>query len=73
MFGNKVKVESSLYEKLEKVSDSMGVSVDEFAGKVLENEVDKILSSVSANNAENLSQNEIDSITKKLKGLGYLD
>ncbi len=73
MFGNKVKVEGSLYEKLEKVSDSMGVSVDEFAGKVLETEVDKILNSISSSNSDNLSQNEIDSITKKLKGLGYLD
>lgn len=73
MFGNKIKIDDSLYAKLEKVTDTMGVSVNEFASKVLENEVDKILGSVSSSDASNLSQSEIDAISKKLKGLGYLD
>ena len=72
MFGNKIKVDGALYEKLQKVSDTMGVSVDEFAEKVLEAEVDKILNSSSSGDGD-ISQNEIDEISKKLKGLGYLD
>ncbi|MDD7473121.1 MAG: hypothetical protein SPJ04_06520 [Bdellovibrionota bacterium] len=73
MFGKKIQVESSLYEKLKKVTDTMGVSVNEFATKVLENEVDKILGAASSKDASDLSQSEIDAISKKLKGLGYLD
>ncbi|MGI6680907.1 MAG: hypothetical protein ACOX3T_05435 [Bdellovibrionota bacterium] len=73
MFAKKIKIDDLLYEKLKKVADTMGVSVSEFACKVLETETDRILNAESSKDASDLSQSEIDAISSKLKGLGYLD
>lgn len=71
MFGPKLKIEKTLYEKIKLAAEVLGcASPEEFAEKVLETEADKVLQQSAK---ENISKDEIDDITNKLKGLGYLD
>ena len=71
MFGKSIKLEKSLYEKLEVAAQiAKCASVQELAIQILETEADKILASTAKSD---LSQDQIDDITKKLQGLGYLD
>lgn len=69
MFGPKIKISQSLYEKLKKAAETAGCSsLDEFAERALEREADKILARAGKNE---LSKEEVEDIANKLKGLGY--
>ncbi len=71
MFDPKIKINKSLFEKLKVASEASGAtSINEFVEKILEKEVDRVLS--KSNRAE-LSKTEIDDITAKLQGLGYIE
>jgi hypothetical protein len=71
MFEPKIKVRRDLMDKLKLAVEVMGsASVEEFVEKVLEREVDEILT--KAGRGE-ISQAEVDDIANKLKGLGYLE
>lgn len=69
--GKKIKVPEELYDLMEQASNiEMATSVEEWAIKVLG---DKASELVRAAGKKELSQDEVDDITKKLQGLGYLD
>lgn len=70
MFGQKIKIEKTLYDKLKTVADVMGCSVEEFAVKALEREADRVL---SKSGRTEVSAAEVEDIANKLKGLGYLE
>lgn len=71
MFEPKVKIRKTLYDKIESASQAMGcASVEEFVEKTLEAEAERVL---SQSGKENISKEEIEDISNKLKGLGYLD
>lgn len=71
MFGPKLKVSQSLYEKLKLASQIRGASsLDEFVERVLEPKVDEILQQAGK---KPVTKEEVDDITEKLKGLGYLE
>lgn len=62
MFGPKVKVEKSLYDKVKKYSDIAGYSsVDEFVHHALTKEIEQFEDAASE-----------EEIREKLKGLGYI-
>ncbi len=64
MFGPKIKLDRSLYDRAAKVSQIAGyASVDEFVAHVLERELDAI------DGDEDKSDEEV---VDRLKGLGYL-
>jgi len=66
MFGNKIKIEDDLYEKVKKCSAAAGyASVDEFVAHVLEKEVGKILGPGDRDPEEE--------VRKRLQGLGYIE
>jgi hypothetical protein len=72
MFGKKIKVSDELMERLKQASSLMGCSsVDEFAEKILMAETEKILAAPISSAAP--GQQEVEAITRKLKGLGYLE
>jgi len=63
MFGPKLKIEKSLYERLKKVARDQGYSsAEEFALHVLEKAVGTVEDSESE-----------DEVRKRLRGLGYLE
>lgn len=72
MFGSSsVKISKELMEKVKEASEAMGcTSVQEFVENVLTAEVEKILTQGAAQAA---SSKEVEDITNKLKGLGYLE
>ena len=71
MFKKSLKLEKVLVDKLTVASQIMKcTSMEEFALQVLEAEADKVLSNTAS---QDLSQSQIDDITNKLKGLGYLE
>jgi hypothetical protein len=71
MFKPKITISKELYEKIKAASEhEMCSSVDEWAVKILEQEAMKIL---TAAGKTDISAAEIDDITKKLQGLGYLE
>lgn len=62
MFGNKVKLEKGLYEKVKKYSEIAGYStVEEFVTHALEKELAKLEDAGSE-----------EEIKKRLRGLGYI-
>lgn len=63
MFGSKIKIEKSLYDRLSEVAQKAGyASVDEFATHILEKEVSK------------LDDTESDEqLQERLRGLGYIE
>lgn len=68
MFKPKIIVTRELMEKLKTAAAASGCSsVDEFAVRALEAEADKVLL------ASNPQSADVDEITRKLKGLGYLE
>lgn len=70
--GKKIKVPSSLYEQLEKASNFVGcTSVDEYVEKVLSSDCARILQ-MSGKNAV-VTDDKLQDIKNKLKGLGYLE
>lgn len=63
MFGPKIKLDASLYERLRKCAETAGYSsVDEFIHHTLE----KAVASLEEANSEK-------DIEKQLQGLGYID
>ena len=69
MFGPKIKVRASLLEKLKQAAQMMGcASVEEYVDKILEAEANKVLSG-----SGKVSDETLQDITHKLKGLGYLE
>ena len=79
MFGKKVKVRPALYEKLEEAAKLIGcASVEEFAERALESEVTRVLVSAkqkatTPGSSTAASQQDVQKIADKLKGLGYLE
>jgi hypothetical protein len=68
---NSIKLDQVLIDKLTVASQIMKCStMEEFAIQVLEAEADKVLTQTASSD---LSQDQIDDITNKLKGLGYLE
>ena len=71
MFKPKVTVPQKVLEKIRVASQIMGcASVEEFVAKILETEADKILSQTAS---KEVSAKDVEDITNKLKGLGYLE
>lgn len=68
MFGNKIKVDEELYEKIKKCAALAGyATADEFATHVLEKEIARILGSGDASDADD------EEAKKQLQGLGYIE
>ena len=64
MFGPKIKVEKSVYDRLKKVAEVAGYSsVDEFAQHVLEREINQI---------DPGGDKDPEAMREKLRGLGYI-
>ena len=71
MFGNKIKLSSSVYELVKQAAEIRGASsVEEFVEGILAREAQKIV--MEAGKGE-MSKDEIEDIANKLKGLGYLE
>jgi len=71
MFGPKIKIDQTLYEKLKLVCEIQRIaSPEELAEKVLGDYVEPILQQAGKGD---LSAAEIDDIANKMKGLGYLE
>lgn len=71
MFGKKISLEKELWEKLDVAAKIMKcASVEELVIQILTAESDKILTNTA--NSKEMSQDQIDDIANKLKGLGYL-
>lgn len=72
MFGSSsIKLPKELMEKLKIAAETMGcASVNEFVETTLTTEVEKIITQGAAKSA---SSKEVEDITNKLKGLGYLE
>jgi hypothetical protein len=66
MFGNRIKLDDELFEKVRKCAEMLGyASPEEFAAHVLEKEVTRHL------NPEQRDPEE--EIKKRLQGLGYIE
>lgn len=71
MFGYKLKLSAELAEKLRVAAQIAGAaSTEEFAVRILETEVERVLASTGKKEA---SPEEVEDIANKLKGLGYLE
>ena len=71
MFGPKIKVSKSLYDKLKKASEVAGCSsLEEFVDGILNREAQRIITQVGK---DSVSKEEMEDIANKLKGLGYLE
>lgn len=72
MFGKKIKVSDELMARLQDAVTVVGCSsVDEFAERVLTAEIERVLAGASTMTEP--TQKDVEAITKKLKGLGYLE
>ena len=72
MFKPKITLEKHVYDKVRVAAELSGcTSVDEFVVQLLEREADAVITAKSSN--KNVSDAEIDEISQKLKGLGYLE
>lgn len=71
MFGTKIKLSKELYDKVKVAAEVLGcASVEEFVSGILEREIEELLSQAGKNEA---TPEEVEEITNKLKGLGYLE
>ena len=73
MFGSpgKIKFSADLWERIKLAAEIRGgSSPEEFVERIVAVEVDKILQQAGRNNP---SDKEVEDITNKLKGLGYLE
>lgn len=67
----KIPVSKALYERAKTAAEKQGASsLEEFVQKIIEKEVDKVLSPAMKHEA---TSQEIEDITSKMKGLGYLE
>jgi CRISPR/Cas system-associated exonuclease Cas4 (RecB family) len=63
--GTKVKLEKDLYERCKKHAEEAGYSsTEEFIAYTLEKELRKV---------EGISKEDQEEVTKRLKGLGYIE
>lgn len=68
MFGNRIKIEDDLFDKLQKCAALAGYSsTDEFITHVLEKEVQRLLGP-----GEHGTESE-EELKKRLQGLGYIE
>lgn len=72
MFGsNKIKVSPELYEKLQRAAKIAGcASLDEFVEGILDREAQRVISQAGK---DNVTDEEVQAIASKLRGLGYLE
>lgn len=71
IFGKKLKIDDSLYELLVKAAEIKGASSpEELANDLLASGIDQIIRSAGKGD---VSSEELEDITNKLKGLGYLE
>lgn len=71
LFGKKLKIDDSLYELLVKAAEIKGASSpEELANDLLADGIDQIIRSAGKGD---VSSEELEDITNKLKGLGYLE
>jgi len=74
MFGTKIAIRKELLDRLEKASTDCGCSsVQEFVENALEKELERLERSKKEGMEHERKQKEVDEITEKLKGLGYID
>ena len=68
MFGNRVKIDDELFEKVKKCAALAGyASTDEFVLHVLEKEVTRLLGSGEE------KRDPEEEVKKRLQGLGYIE
>lgn len=71
MFKPKVTIRKPIYDKIKTATEMLGsASVEEFVERTLESEADRIINQSASGN---VSAEEVDKISSKLKGLGYLE
>jgi hypothetical protein len=70
MFSKKIKIPDALWAELEQICQSIGCSIEEFATKAIEREVQKAQSSSGRSEA---TASEVEAIANKMKGLGYIE
>ena len=67
MFGNRIKLDDELFEKVKQCAEKAGyATVDEFVVHVLEKEVTRLL-------GPNQSSDPEEQVKKRLQGLGYIE
>lgn len=72
MLGPKIKVSKNLYRKLQAASESLGVTLEEFAGKALDDAANAVIMKGSSDKKE-MSKEEEDEIAEQMRGLGYIE
>jgi len=71
LFGKKLKINDSLYDLLVRATEIKGASSpEELANEILTDGIEQILRSAGKGD---VSSEELEDITNKLKGLGYLE
>lgn len=73
--GKKIKLETAVYDKVRDAAEIIGAtSLEEFVAEVLDREAERVIDEAKRKAGDhNLSKEEVDDITAKLQGLGYLD
>jgi len=72
IFDPKLKISKDLYTRLGVAANAAGCSsVDEFVERILEQTLESL--SIGEVGASGPSASQVEDITKKLKGLGYLE
>ena len=67
MFGNRIKLDDELFEKVKQCAEKAGyASVDEFVAHVLEKEVARLMGPGESSDPE-------EKVKKRLQGLGYIE
>ncbi len=67
MFGNKIKLDDALFERVKKCAAAAGYSSpDEFVAHVLEKEVERLEGGEKPRDPE-------EEVRKRLQGLGYIE
>jgi hypothetical protein len=72
MLGPKVKVSKNLYRKLQAASEALGVTLEEFAQKSLDDAANAVILKGSSEKKE-MSKEEEEEIAQQLRGLGYIE
>lgn len=68
--GNKLKIDDALYQKVKVAAGILGCTLEEFVERTLERETEQVIAQTSS---QQPSQEEVDEIANRLKGLGYLE
>ncbi len=68
MFGNRIKLDDELFQKVKQCAEAAGYSsTDEFVAHVLEKETTRILGT------DELTPEDEEKIKRRLEGLGYIE